>query len=1104
MSTRLSRFAASVMEAAWLAALIVTPAFFNIYSSRIFEPDKLAILRSLALLILACWLVVAYEERALIQDSRRITGLNSGELLKQPLIAPVLGLAVVYILSTLFSVSPQISLWGSYPRLQGAYTTFSYLVIFAAMIANLRRRSQIDRVIGAIILTSLPVSLYGLLQRFQIDPIPWGGDTATRIASTLGNSIFIAAYLIMVFPLTVMRIVESFEALMDEHASTLANFIRATSYVFIAALQLIAIYYSGSRGPWLGLGTSLVVMWLGLSLIWRKRWLTWTGVIAAVLAGAFLVTLNIPGGPLESLRNRPEFGRLGQLLDSESRTGKVRTLIWQGAAALVQPHEPLEYPDGSTDGLNFIRPLLGYGPETMYVAFNRFYPPELAKVEKRNASPDRAHNETWDALVMTGLLGLLVYLGLFTLVIYYALKWLGMVRSKKQRNSFFLIYAISGLSSAMLFGLWKGAAYLGVALPFGMILGVGLYLLLASVKGDLVTAQSPQEKMRQYLLLGLLAAVVAHFMEINFGIAIAATRLHFWVYAALIFLAGYWLPQQEVIISAASVDESLPADGTSTGSGVEANSAKIEEPQQEMVHTEKRRSTGAVGTSARKKRRSVHTAAPILRLGEHMRQMLILAIMLSILISTLGFNFITNSQRNTSVLGVVWQALVRLPDSAGYSFGVLALIFTTWLIGAAVLVSEAVHTQADVTPSTSWLKMFGLILTVSFVTAVIFWLVHAQALAAMAGINATNMDQVLDQVRRSEGLVTRYYLALLLILLLLGYALASGSALHQKYRSQLSPILAGAGLMITLGVAGFTNLRVVQADVAFKTAELFAQPNTWPAAIAIYERAIELAPREDYYYLFLGRAYLEHAKTIEDATESEALFSSAARDLRTAQELNPLNTDHTANLGRLYNMWASISADPQLRLERAQISSNYFSRALSLSPNHARLWDEWAALFLNVLDSPDEAYARLQQALVVDPEYDWTHALLGDYYGRVIAGQSATPEERKTALQNAAQAYAKALQYTGAESVESAYSYALVLGSIYTQLGQPEEAFSAYDLARRMAPAEEIWRVDEALARQYAVLGDPANALLYANQALAAAPEEYQQRIREFLDQISG
>ena len=43
MPTKLSRYCEGVIEAAWLAAVIVVPVFFNVYSSRIFEPDLAAV-----------------------------------------------------------------------------------------------------------------------------------------------------------------------------------------------------------------------------------------------------------------------------------------------------------------------------------------------------------------------------------------------------------------------------------------------------------------------------------------------------------------------------------------------------------------------------------------------------------------------------------------------------------------------------------------------------------------------------------------------------------------------------------------------------------------------------------------------------------------------------------------------------------------------------------------------------------------------------------------------------------------------------------------------------------------------------------------------------
>ncbi len=62
MRTRLSVFCDKVIEAGWLVAIVVVPLFFNIYSQRVFEPDKIALLRSLILVMAAAWLVRAIED----------------------------------------------------------------------------------------------------------------------------------------------------------------------------------------------------------------------------------------------------------------------------------------------------------------------------------------------------------------------------------------------------------------------------------------------------------------------------------------------------------------------------------------------------------------------------------------------------------------------------------------------------------------------------------------------------------------------------------------------------------------------------------------------------------------------------------------------------------------------------------------------------------------------------------------------------------------------------------------------------------------------------------------------------------------------------------
>ncbi|HEX6386335.1 MAG TPA: hypothetical protein VF177_16815, partial [Anaerolineae bacterium] len=570
MDSKLSRWCDGLIEAGWLAAVISVPLFFNIHSDRVFEPDKLALLRSIVLLMAAAWLVKFIGQRGW-EQANRLRWRDEASIWRMPFILPVALLVVVYLVSTLLSVTPYVSWAGSYQRLQGTYTTLSYITIFAVTIATMRTRAQARRLVTAVIITSIPVAFYGLLQHFDLDPLPWAGNVQERVAGHMGNAIFIAAYLIMAVPLTLARVIASFASILGDEELATADVVRSSIYIFTLSIQLIAIYWSGSRGPWLGLGVGLFAFTLivlvalrnavtekgrfraveagkalllvlagtaiayGLILLllstiaaggrapslagpmssfiafvaavglvvvaifvmvasrrgWRWLWLSW--ILLAFFLGVWLVLFNLPPtlaepyeetpllgnvlATLEEWRDLPRIGRLGQVLEADQGTGRVRTLIWRGALELILPHEPLRFPDGQLDTFNALRPLIGYGPESMYVAYNRFYPPELATLEARNASPDRSHNETFDALVITGLAGFLVWQAVYLSVFYYGFRWLGVLRSKFDRNLLIGLWIGVGVAVAAGFALWRGPEYVGVALPFGSIGGLVLYLI---------------------------------------------------------------------------------------------------------------------------------------------------------------------------------------------------------------------------------------------------------------------------------------------------------------------------------------------------------------------------------------------------------------------------------------------------------------------------------------------------------------------------------------------------------------------------------------------------------------------------------------------------
>ena len=128
----------------------------------------------------------------------------------------------------------------------------SYIVIFWMILMTMRRREQLERIVTVIVITSLPIAFYGLIQHANKDPLPWGGDVTQRVAANMGNAIFVAAYLIMAFFLTLGRLVQSFQVILTEKESRISDILRASVYLFVAALQLIAFAFADSRGPLLG------------------------------------------------------------------------------------------------------------------------------------------------------------------------------------------------------------------------------------------------------------------------------------------------------------------------------------------------------------------------------------------------------------------------------------------------------------------------------------------------------------------------------------------------------------------------------------------------------------------------------------------------------------------------------------------------------------------------------------------------------------------------------------------------------------------------------------------------------------------------------------
>ncbi len=1133
-STKLGVFCDKVLEMGWLLAVIITPLFFNVYSSRVFEPDKLTTLRTVALIMGAVWAVKWIEERVSGRREMDVTW-------RTPLVLPTLFTVIVYVLSTLFSVTPYVSLFGSYQRLQGTYTTLAYIVVFLVVLQGMRTRGQVDRLVTVVILNSLPIALYGLVQRNKLDPLPWGGDVTRRVASNMGNAIFVAAYLIMATPLTLARIVTSFRSILNDEDSVWSDIFRAAIYIFILLVQLVATFYTQSRGPLMGLlaglglwgflglltllrtvqrekpfqpddllpdllrglgfgvaslaaaGATAAVLYFGgealvgaesdlpegiaaagavlvLLGIWMAfiinrrgwRWLWASALIVVVFASTGFFAVN-PGGPLNDwAREQPSLRRITNVLEPGSGTGMVRNLIWQGGVDLFLPHDPItypptsEYPEGRSDSLNTLRPVMGYGPESMYVAYNPFYPPLLGHYESRTASPDRSHNETLDSLIITGVLGFVAYLWVFGSVFYFGLRWLGFLPSDWRRTLFFVLLVLGAVAAIAVVIPTVGPHFFCLAIPIGMVGGMFVYLVVWCFSLYWDSEQVSRSHPAAVLLIGILSAVVAHFIEINFGIAIASTRTTFWAYAGAFVVAGIGLIRES-----------------------------SEQPREVISPQDSKR-------SRRRKKRYVNQSSPVVSSGlpSWLWSVLTVSIIGGFVLGTLSFDFITNAERLTDPLRIIWRALTVLPaQQSRTSYGALMIFALTWLMSGVVFISEMAGQGAFRAKQGDGALAVTVYWSISFVVGLGMALVLASQQAALMRVQAQTLEDVLNIANRVAGFLTVYYWYILFVLIAGGGMLFLATKQQPRLVSQPWGVIAAIVLTVVVGaIASVTNLQPIRADIIYKQADPYDRGKQWLVAIEHYKRAIEMVPKEDFYYLYLGRAYLEYASSLEDPDVREAVMRETEKTLLQAREINPLNTDHSANLARMYRRWADFTSDDGVRRELLRKSAQNYEIATTLSPQNAILWNEWAMLYYYSLGDVESYERTLERSLALDPEFDQTWLVCGD------------ANRQQGNLEEAAHCYEEALVISPKNS-----QVWRALGDTYIAAQEWADAIRALTHTLELKPnVSDAWNVHQVIARLYSQIGDAEQALFHAQRALGLAPENQQEMLQDLVVQIES
>ncbi|MBI5677625.1 MAG: tetratricopeptide repeat protein [Planctomycetes bacterium] len=207
-----------------LATVVIVPLFFDIRLYSVFDLSKVMALYLLTIAILVVWAIALVFKHGF-------------EFSHTAIDIPILAYIFIFIISSVISINPIMSLFGTYKRFEGLTATLCYILIFCATVNFVTTRRRLYLLVFAIVAGAIISSIYGIAQHVGFDMFKWSSFEARRVFSTFGNPVFFSAYLVMTLPLAVVLFFSN--SSQQKEISSLKN-----SYITWIFFVLSAIIYT--------------------------------------------------------------------------------------------------------------------------------------------------------------------------------------------------------------------------------------------------------------------------------------------------------------------------------------------------------------------------------------------------------------------------------------------------------------------------------------------------------------------------------------------------------------------------------------------------------------------------------------------------------------------------------------------------------------------------------------------------------------------------------------------------------------------------------------------------------------------------------------------
>lgn len=305
----------------------------------------------------------------------------------------------VYVLASMLGMDPARSFLGTYERMLGV-VNLTHFIIFFFIVKSVFTTGKDWLVLLRVFLgVSVLLSLYGVLQKIGSTWSFVYHANIDRIDATIGNSAFVAGYLIFALFFALLILAKDTNAYSRYFA------------FFSLALNTVIIYFTGTRAAVLALGMGFAL--LCAAYLFKKdipaqtkknTILSFAGVVVFILVAVFL---------LAGKEGAVQYYKRFTSISLSDATVKTRILAakssWEGFMA---------------------HPLLGWGPENYNLVFDKYYNPKIYPMENWF---DHAHNIFFDIATTMGVAGLAAY---FFLIGH--LVWKGISRLRSQKEEFWV------------------------------------------------------------------------------------------------------------------------------------------------------------------------------------------------------------------------------------------------------------------------------------------------------------------------------------------------------------------------------------------------------------------------------------------------------------------------------------------------------------------------------------------------------------------------------------------------------------------------------------------------------------------------------------------